>query len=299
MVHQPNVPDSNQPRTHVDLVALMRVLRRHWWLLMLLPGLGLAAAMLVNKNSARIYDASVTLRATENSTGGQLSLPSLGGQLGGLAGLSGFGLGGASDQKEKSLAVLRSRSLGLKLIDEGNLLPVIFADKWDEQSRSWQVTGSDIPSRLDGWREFDENIRSIEEERRSGNIYLTIRWTDPEVAASWANQLVELVNRRLQEIAIGNAQRSMVFLEEELQKTNNANIESSLYSLIEQNVATITMANVNKDFAFEIIDSAMAPDAEDYSWPNLLILAAGGIVFGLIIAVLIALFRGQRELFVT
>ena len=42
-----------------------------------------------------------------------------------------------------------------------------------------------------------KSILSVDEDKKSGLISLSISWKDPEVAAQWANDLVKQLNEQL------------------------------------------------------------------------------------------------------
>ena len=66
-------------------------------------------------------------------------LASMASQFGALGNLAGLDMGGGME-KERAMAMLRSRALSEKFIKENQLLPRIFADHWD--ARSAEVEGS-------------------------------------------------------------------------------------------------------------------------------------------------------------
>jgi len=79
---------------------------------------------------------------------------------------------------------------------------------WDE---TWDVGDpDDVPRLSDAFEKFDD-IRTIKEED-SGLITLSIEWTDPVLAAEWANDLVWRLNERLRSDAITEADETIKFL---------------------------------------------------------------------------------------
>ncbi|MEM6640868.1 MAG: Wzz/FepE/Etk N-terminal domain-containing protein [Pseudomonadota bacterium] len=282
----------------IDLAQMIALLRRSAWIIALSMLVGLALAWAASLRIAPQYEADVTLRATENLSSGSGQLGGLAGSLGGFASLTGLSLGGGSDARERSMAILRSRALGLALIEEQSLIPLLFEESWDATTESWTVPDSEVPSALDAWERLSEEVRAIEEERRSGNITVTFRWSDPVRAAKWANALVDLANRRTRELAIESATQSNAFLEQELGRTSNANIKGSIYSLIEKNIANITLANVSSDYAFEIIDPALASDPDDVVWPDLKIMLPAGAFAGLVFGLCVVLVRGRSNVII-
>ena len=64
----------------------------------------------------------------------------------------------------------------------------------------------------------------------------------------------------MSEEAIRIAKKNKELLEKELIKTTDPTIQQKLYSLIAKQVETITIAKVNENFAFKVIDSRRVPN---------------------------------------
>ena len=100
---------------------------------------------------------------------------------------------------------------------------------------------------------------SVDEDKKSGLITLSISWKDPQVAAQWANDLVKQLNEQLREQAIADSKKRVGYLEQELAKTTLQDMRAVLYNLLESEKQKAMLANVNEDFALEVIDPAVAP----------------------------------------
>jgi uncharacterized protein involved in exopolysaccharide biosynthesis len=185
-----------------------------------------------------------------------------GGQLSGLAALAGLSMGNQSVDLQETLAVLRSRSFTEAFVEENNLLPVLFAESWNQTTDAWQAEIEDPPSLDDAVRLIDKNIRFIEVDDISGIIQVHVEWSDRFLAAKWANALVEQLNRMIRERAIEEAKKAERFLYDELAKINNLEVERSIYQLLQTNVQKIMYANVNQEYALKIIDPAVVVDPE-------------------------------------
>jgi len=214
------------------------------------------------------------------------ALSSVVGQLGGLASLAGVALSGGGN-KDENIEYLRSHDFAARFIEEENLLPILFAKKWDAQNGRWNVDDpEDVPTISDGVRLLDR-IRTVQEERRTGLVTLSIKWRDRELAARWANLMVERVNRDLRARAIAEAQASIDYLNSELAKTGVVELRESLYRLYENQVKTIMFAKVRSQYAFKVIDPAYVPDADRYVQPKrlpmILIGALGGLLGGFVL----------------
>ena len=220
---------------------------------------GAAAFVSVSYMLPRECSASVTLLPVKSER--PAALNGAVGQLSGLASLAGIGIGNDDDRSE-AIATLRSRALGSAFIEKYKLLPLIFQDKWDAASGRWRGNDSeDVPTLNDGYRRFDREIRSVTEDRRTGIVTLTITWRDPIQAADWANELAARVNREMRDRAIGEARRSLDYLNRELDKTRIvAALRNPIYRLIENRINTVMLANVRDEYAFRIIDRATPPE---------------------------------------
>ena len=121
--------------------------------------------------------------------------------LGSLA--SGFGafggflpqgfLGGGGDETLEAAAILLSRAFTESFIVDENLLPILFSDKWDPEQGDWRDP-QDVPSMNRAFSLFDREIRRLDEDEWFGTLILTVEWHDRELAARWANLMVERLN---------------------------------------------------------------------------------------------------------
>ena len=124
-----------------------------------------------------------------------------------------------------------------------------------------------------------KEILSVDEDEKSGLITLSICWKDPVVAAEWANDLVKQLNEQLREKAIADSQKRVGYLEQELAKTTLQDMRAVLYNLLESEKQKAMLANVNEDFALEVIDPAVAPETREKP-KRKLIVALGGVCGG-------------------
>ena len=81
-----------------------------------------------------------------------------------------------------------------------------------------------------------------------------------KIAAKWVNDLVKQLNEELREKAITDSNMRVGYLEQELTKTSLKDMRSVLYNLLESEKQKAMLANVNKDFALEVIDPAVIPE---------------------------------------
>lgn len=266
--------------------------RRRAALIVMLVAAGAAGGLGVSFLFEPRYRAEVILLPQTNQNQKGL-LGSLTGQFGGLAGLAGLDLESTSIKYE-ALEVLKSQSLMREFIADRNLMPVLFAHDWNARKSEWNVAGPDVPTLNDAWREFDTRIRAVREDRRTGSVTLGVTWSDPRVAADWANDLAARANARMRDRAIQDARRSLAYLEREVEAARVVEVKQALYKLIEGQYKSIVFANANEDFAFKVVDAALAPDEDDYIQPKRAVFAAVGGAVGLLAAALFVLLDLRR-----
>lgn len=75
-------------------------------------------------------------------------------------------------------------------------------------------------------RRFQSNVVSIKEDTRNGKTTIAITWTDPIVAAKWANEFVALANELLRTRAMDDAQRNIAYLNSQIAKESLQNVDS-------------------------------------------------------------------------
>lgn len=244
---------------------------------------GVGASIAVAFLTAPIYRGQVVMTAVSDQAGGGIG--GLLGQFGGLASLAGINLPMGDSNRTEAIALLSSRDFSRGFIAEENLLPILFYRKWDSRAGQWTVDDpDDIPTLGDAVKKFEERIRRVNVDELTGLITLTVDWRDRELAASWANKMVERANREMRRRAIDEATRSIQYLEAEASKTEVAELRSTIYGIIETQIKTRMLANVRSEYAFRVVDPASVPDVDKYVWPRRALILALGLVVSFMLA---------------
>lgn len=240
------------------LDLLLTVLRRKSMILAvtLLAGVLAAGVSLLMQNSYRgeiIIAAAATGDKKEGSLGMAL------GSLGGLASLTGVSLGGGGSNEE-NLAILKSRDFLWEFVQAKNLMPILFEDLWDKKANRWKEEDpKKQPGQMDVFRLL-KDIMTVEVEKKTNLITVTIEWKDAKLAAEWTNSIVEYLNQYLAERAIKRSERNLQYLNEALMKAQIEEFRKTLFDLIAQDTKNAMLASAQKDFAFKVIDAAVVPD---------------------------------------
>ena len=136
---------------------------------------------------------------------------------------------------------------------------------------------------------FTDGVVSIEEDRKTSLVTVTVDWYSPQLAAQWANGLVEMVNERLRADAIRSAQSSLEYLDKELAKTSVVEIRQAIYRMTEEQVSNAMLANVHREYAFRFVDRAVPPEMKNS--PKRRVMAAVGAAVGLFLGTMVVYLR--------
>jgi uncharacterized protein involved in exopolysaccharide biosynthesis len=254
-----------------------------------------AAAIAIAFWMTPIYRATTLLvpaGAERNKMG---SLSSALGQLGGLASLAGFSMGAADIETEEALAVLHSREFTQRFIVDNNLMPKLFFSKWNSSSNTWNVPEKRQPTPADAYKYLDRKIRHISRDMKSGLVTIQIDWKDRNEAANWGNDMVERINAEMRQRAVTQADAYIGYLTQELAKTTDIGTRDAINRLIESQIKQRMVATVTQEYAFRVVDRAMAPDAKDRERPNKPLFAILGLLLGLTAGCFAALAVGPPQ----
>ena len=275
----------------IDLLELIRTLVQAWKTIMGITIVCAGLAVTYALHAPEVFKAEILLAPADEETSPGVS--STLSQFGGLAAMAGISIPSDSNI-DRALATLKTRKFLKKFIMDKNLLPIIFSDSWDHSSKSWILKeGQDEFKNDDGIKPLQGAIEF--ESDKSGLITLSISWNDPEVAAEWCNDLVEQLNEQLREKAIVDSQKRVGYLEQELAKTTLQEMRAMLYNLLESEKQKAMLANVNEDFALEVIDPAVVPESREKP-KRKLIIALGGVCGGFLGIIAVSFAQFVRKL---
>jgi len=296
-MNQQSQPTSLYPVERGDelsLIELWKVLVEYKLLIIVFTALTTLGAIYYASTLPTIYKAEVLMIPAS----GGISGSGLSNRLGGLADMAGVSLGGSSAgaEGEQALARLKTRSFLTKHIKEKNLKPILFADQWDRVEKKWidkEPSDRDSAELLKNMIEAGSHPRS-----KAGLASLSIEWKNPHnpnKIADIANNLVSSINSHAKDRAILEARDSISFLEKELEQTSIVNSQTILYSLIEQQMGKIMMANIRDEFVFKVIDPAVNPKHAETKPISMVVFI--GLILGIFLASFLAIsvnyFKGQ------
>lgn len=280
-----------------DSLSFVELMRLVWVRKVMVGALAMAGAVIGAGWSYLIvpeYSAQVVMSPVSSESGGAGMLGEIAGQLGGLGSLVSPGLFNAHE-REESVQFLRSRFIVERFVNENNLMPILFAKRWDAAAKTWKADGKPPPTMGQAYILFNQRIRLVTDDRRSGLVSLAIRWSDRELCAKWANALTALANSELRARAIDESTRNIAYLNEELERTQQVERQQTILRIVESQIRTIMLAKGRVEYAFKVIDPAVVPDARERIRPKRAAMTVMGFVLGGVAGVLWLLFGLMRK----
>jgi uncharacterized protein involved in exopolysaccharide biosynthesis len=279
-------PKDSESDDAIDPGKLARILRLHWKLIVIMTFLGGATAAVISLQMRNLYRAQsvVSPTAESNNKGGSLK-----DEVGGIAELAGIDLGGGGGRKVEALATLMAPGFLREFVSKNDLLPILFDERWDPVKKSWRP-GKKIPTVDQGAKKLKDD-RTVNENSKSGLVTLSVEAYTPELAAKWANGMIDLVNERLRQADIKTARDSLDYLNRELANANSVELRLAISHLIEQQINSEMMANVQRDYAYHFIDPAVPPEIKDS--PKRTLISLGGAFLGLLLGLSFIALKGR------
>jgi hypothetical protein len=194
-----------------------------------------------------------------NPTGSQSVSDGIGAiasQLGPLTSILGADMFTSEDEKV-TIAILQSRLFGEDFISKFSLMNQLSGYSDEEIEAMSQAELARV--KWKAFKKFDQKLRSVSSDVRTGLIHITLDWVDPQEGARLNIAMIDELNLYLRNVAISESEQSLKYLSSQLETTTNTELKSALLSLIDDEMSRAMMANVRKDYALKFIDPAVSP----------------------------------------
>lgn len=257
----------------IDVIALVRLLWSYKLPIGIIAGAFGVAAVILALIATPVYRAETVMTPVADSSLGNAA-SSLAGRFGGLASLAGIDLNSRGVAGQEAQAVLQSRRLVEEFIRRNDLVGVLVTPG-DPDAGLWNAV-----------QNFRDTVVSINKDDVDGTTTIAVEWKDPAVAANWANGLVALANELMRSKALADSGRNIEYLNKQIAATNVVEIQRVMYALVENETKTLMLANARADYAFTVVDPAVAPEARIRPKRRMMVLT--GIALGLIFGALYA-----------
>jgi len=273
------------PDDSFDIFELMHTLWQGRWLMLVITLLCTTVGITYAFLAPEWYRSEVVMvQAQGKGLSGNL------GQLASIASLAGVNLDAANSDAQQPRAVLKSREFAREFIEEKQLLTVLLSGKWDEKAGGWKprLFRGD-PDIRDAVEYFDQKVREVTQDNKTGILTLAITWRDAAVSSEWANEIARRVNASLRGKALAEAERNIKFLQGEIAATNVPSLQQSIGKVLESEMQKLLLARGNDEFAFKVVDRAFEPNQRVA--PQRLIIGIASLLLGMVLSVVVLVTR--------
>ena len=278
----------------IDLVWSRRVL------IILVTGFFLIISILYALLASNLYTSSALLKVSDSDSN---QIDSLVSDYGGLASMAGISLPSSSDNKGPFIiSVIRSKEFLKHLLTfeqvKLNLMAVqsynkdtkkIVYDnnKFDFKNKKWirdfDDGRSQNPSYVEVSEVYNESINVWQDDKTSF-IYIDFTHESPIFADEFLNLIIQEINSQIRSQDLKESEESLEYLYQLLDKTSDNDLRNLVFNLIETQLKTQMLANIQEDYLFKKIDSPFLP--EKISSPNRPLIILIGCFFGLLLSIL-------------
>jgi len=306
MTLQENMPQAFDDE--IDLRELFLVLWDGKVWISAITAAAAAISVFVALSLPNIYESKALL--APKSDGGSGGLSRLAAQYGGLASLAGINLSGVGggDVSKAALAQekLKSLSFFTEHLYSEVLVDLMAVDYWDAATGEIVIDSSVYNQGTSQWirevsfprkakpsaQEAHEaflKVITLSEDKQSGFVTLSVQHESPVVAKLWADMLIDRINEEIRAEDVGEAEASIAFLEAQREQTSLVSLDEVFAQLIEEQTKTIMLANVSKDYVFDIIDPPVVPELK--SKPSRALICVLGTLLGGMLGIVWVLVR--------
>lgn len=292
----------------IDLRELFAALWQGKWIIVAVTVCCSLASLFYALSLPNIYRAEALLApANVDDSGGAGALAA---QYGGLASLAGINIDSFGNGQNKialGVEVLKSRKFISDFVARRKILvPLMATNGWSLKDNSLEFDKDiyDIslnewvrnvdpprmpkPSLLEAYEAFIE-IQNVSQDSDTGFVKISIDHYSPYVAKQWVDWLIEDINSTLRQHDVSEAEKSILYLENQLETTSFAELQTIFYQLIEEQTTTIMLANARPEYLFRTLDPAVV---EEYSFkPQRAIIFIVGTLIGMVLSAAIVVLR--------
>ena len=195
-----------------------------------------------------------------------------------LASIVGVGLS-QDDVREEALALLRSDRLAWEFLTAHKLVEIL--------TEGEEISDDDLRGTVVGT--FKNSILSVQDDRRTGLITISMLWRDRQQAAEWTNAYVRLADDELRAQTLKDSENTLDLLQGELEQTNVIEIRNAVNRFYETQLQRMIFARARDSFALRTIDPAIAPAESDTAAPNKTLIIASCVILATLAGLFLAI----------
>jgi hypothetical protein len=284
----------------IDFRELFYVLFQGKWIIVSVTAIVSIIGVIYSLLLPNIYESKAILVPVNSST-------SIAGSLGGysgLAGLAGINLpsGGDEGNSVKAIQKITSLSFFENNIMTNIYLPNLMAvkswnsktntvtfneDIYDTNSNAWirdyAYPKQQIPSAQESFAVFKSKHLSLNEDKKSGFITLSIKHQSPFIAKQWTELVVNEVNSFYRQKDKSESEKAFSYLNQQILLTSLSEIKQVLAQLLQEEIKKLTLIEANKFYVFDYIDPPVV--MEQKSEPKRALVCILGTLLGAMLSI--------------
>jgi len=286
----------------IDLKKLFNVLWTAKKLIIQITAIFAIGSVVYSLSLNNHYKSESLLLARSSSENQGLS------QYSNLAAMAGISLPSSGDDKAaQTIELIKSRKFVKHLLTFENILPSILAVKsynnstqellfnqklYESETKTWKNKPKNnrtmIPSYLEAHKAYI-GMLSIAQNKKYGFISISIEHLSPVFAKDFLELIIRESNELLRKKDMEESKQGLEYLTSELSKTPFVEIKESINALIEVQLETQMLAQINQDYILIEIEPPFIP--EQKSKPSRTLICVLGTMLGGMLSVLIVLIR--------
>ena len=289
----------------IDLRELFYVLLKGKWIIVSLTAFVSIIGVIYSLLLPNIYQSNTILVPANSSSGISGAL----GSYSGLAGLAGISLPSDGVEGNSAKAIQKISSLSFF---ENNILPnihlpdlmaieswnsktniVVFDESiYDTNSNTWirdySYPQQQIPSSQESYEVFKQHL-SLNEDKKSSFITLSIKHQSPFVAKQWVELVVNEVNAFYRQKDKLESEKAVSYLNQQISITGLSEIKQVLAQLLQEETKKLTLIEANQYYVFDYIDPPAV--MEKKSEPKRALICILSALLGGMLSILLVLIR--------
>ena len=280
----------------IDLIELFNVVWEAKKLIILITAIFAIGSVVYSLSLNNHYKSESLFLARNASENQGLS------QYSRLAAMAGISLPSSGEDKAaQMIELIKSRKFVKHLMTFENILPSILAAKsynnstqellfnqklYESETKTWK--NNEIPSYLEAHSAY-LNMLSVRQDKKTGFIYINIEHISPVFAKEFLELIIRESNELIRKKDMEESKQGLEYLTSELSRTPFVAIKESINALIEVQLETQMLAQINQDYILTEIEPPFIP--EQKSKPSRTFICVAGTILGGILGMLIVLIR--------
>ena len=296
----------NDQADEINLQELFNTLMQGKWIIFSLTSFLSVVGLIYSLLLPNIYESKALLAPVNPSSGISGALES----YSAVAGLAGINIPSVSSDRGNSVKAFHK--IGSLSFFEDNILPNIYlpdlmaVKSWNSETSTivydesiydttrniWirdSYPKKQIPSAQEGFEVFKLKHLSINEDKKSGFITITIKHQSPIVAKQWVELIVNEVNSFYRQKDKLESEKAVTYLSKQISITVLFEVKQVLARLLQEETKKLTLIEANQSYVFDFIDPPAV--MEKKSEPKRALICILITLFGAMLSVILVLLR--------